>query len=247
MKPGWNRRRILDLRFQNSDVMNKKLWIAAYLGALAVDLIAVYSNFDTVRYITKPMLMPLLVGYFISNTSSTASSLKKWVILALAFSWAGDVLLMFDQVDEIFFISGLVAFLWAHIWYIIFLQSVTKIEKIGSNALLLVPGLFWLVTLMDILNPSSLGILQWPVQVYGIVLIAMFSGALYMGFVKKKSVGLLIILGALFFVISDSLLALNKFHKEFKYAGIAVMCTYGIAQLLIALGVTKYITSASKQ
>jgi uncharacterized membrane protein YhhN len=227
--------------------MNKNFWIIVYLVALGIDLFAVYSNNETLRYITKPLLMPLLVVYFVSTTNSLISSLKKWIILALVFSWAGDLSLMFDGVDEIFFIIGLVTFLWAHIWYIVFLQSVTKIEKIGSKSLLIVPGLFLLGILMDILNPSSLGILNWPVRIYGVVIITMFTGALHMGYVKVKWFGSLIILGALSFVISDSLLALNKFYSSFEYAGIAIMSTYGLAQLLITLGAVRYITSASKQ
>jgi len=227
--------------------MNKKVWIIFYVSVLIADLIAVYIGNEMLRYITKPSLMLLLIVLFISQTRNVSSSLKKWIILALAFSWVGDVSLMFDDVDEIFFITGLIAFLWAHIWYIVFLQSVTKIEKIGSKALLVAPGLLWLSILMDILNPSSLGILRWPVNIYGVVIITMFTGALHMGFVNKKWFGLLIILGALSFVVSDSLLALNRFHQPFEYASIAIMTTYGIAQLLIILGAVRYITSTSKQ
>lgn len=227
--------------------MNKNFWRIAYLVALAIDLFAVYSNNETLQYITKPVLMPLLVVYFVFATRDFASSLKKWIIIALLFSWAGDVFLMCESMNENFFILGLASFLWAHIMFITFFQSVIKVEKIGHRSLLVIPGLFWLGTLIDILDPASLGLLRWPVEAYGIVLITMLTTAFHIGFVKAKWVGLLVIPGALLFVISDSILALNKFYQPIENAGIAVMATYGVAQLLITLGAVRYITSTSKQ
>ena len=85
-----------------------------------------------------------------------------------------------------------------------------------------------------------------PVLVYGIVISIMFLLALHMLFVRNKEAGKLMMLGALLFVASDSILAINKFYSSFEYAGIAIMLTYGIAQLLITLGAVRYITT-SKQ
>lgn len=46
----------------------------------------------------------------------------------------------------------------------------------------------------------------------------------------------LFLFGALSFMVSDSLLALNKFYQSFKMAAVAIMFTYALAQLLIILG-----------
>lgn len=227
--------------------MKNKGWIIFFIVVLFANLIAVYLGNEILRYVTKPLLMPLLVIYFVSAVKFFSSSLKKWITLALVFSWLGDVLLIFDEAGEIFFIAGLVAFLWAHIWYIFFFQAITKNENIGSKTLLVLPGLFLLGILIDVLDPSSLGVLKWPVEIYGVILMTMLTGALHMGYIKKKWFGLLIISGALLFVISDSMLALNKFYKPFEYAGVLIMLTYGIAQLLITIGAVRYITSTSKQ
>ena len=86
-----------------------------------------------------------------------------------------------------------------------------------------------------------------PVLVYGIVISIMFLLALHMLFIKNKNAGKMMMFGALLFIVSDSILAINKFYQPFEYAGIAIMLSYGIAQLLITLGAVKYITSASKQ
>lgn len=228
--------------------MNKIGWILLFFVLLlVVDLIAVYSGNEAIRYFSKSLLMPLLIGFFIFSTKGFTSSLKKWIILALTFSWAGDVLLMFDERDEFFFIAGLVAFLWAHIWYVFFFNGVIKTEKIGSKAFISLPGLIYLSVLTSIIKPSSLGIMKWPVIIYGSILLLMLTGSLYMAFVKRKFVGLFCIAGAALFVISDSILAVNKFTSPIENAGLFVMSAYGIAQLLLTLGAARYITSTSKQ
>jgi len=47
--------------------------------------------------------------------------------------------------------------------------------------------------------------------------------------------------GAGLFVISDSVLAINKFYQPFEAAGILIMLTYGLAQFFIIKGAIKYI------
>ena len=71
--------------------------------------------------------------------------------------------------------------------------------------------------------------------------------ALHMLFIKNKEAGKLMMLGALLFVASDSILAINKFYQPFEMAGIYIMLTYGLAQLLITVGAARYILSISKR
>ena len=75
----------------------------------------------------------------------------------------------------------------------------------------------------------------------------MLSFAIDLWRLKDRSIASLVIIGAFLFIISDSLLAINKFYQPFGYAGIVIMLTYGIAQLFITLGAVRYITSDSKQ
>ncbi len=226
--------------------MNKNIWIIVYLVVLVTDLLAVYTNNETIRYVTKPLLMPLLGVYFVSATKSFISSLKKWTILALLFSWAGDVLLMFESMNSNFFILGLIAFLIAHILYIILFDQVRIREKIKQSLFPLLPIAVYYILLITLLQPT-LGKMQKPVAIYGIIISIVLSFAIDLWRMKDRSVSFYIILGALLFITSDSLLAINKFYKSFEYAGIAIMSTYGIAQLLITLGAVRYISSTSKQ
>jgi uncharacterized membrane protein YhhN len=68
-----------------------------------------------------------------------------------------------------------------------------------------------------------------PVIVYGLVISAMLLFALHAGATDYA-------VGAVLFVLSDSILALNKFHTSFLLAGSLIMLTYGLAQYFIVTG-----------
>ena len=225
--------------------MNKNFWIILFLIVLAIDLFAAYSGNETLRYFSKPLLMPLLIVYFIFNTN-TVASLKKWIVLALVFSWLGDVLLMFEARNNIFFIFGLVAFLIAHIFYLLFYENILKLENLKKNYWLFIPVLIYYVALIYLLSPH-LGEMKLPVRVYGVVISYMLIQAFQVARIKNRAASAMMITGAILFIASDSILAMNKFYQPFELAGIAIMITYGMAQLLITLGATRYINSISKE
>jgi uncharacterized membrane protein YhhN len=62
-------------------------------------------------------------------------------------------------------------------------------------------------------------------------------------FIKNKEAGKWMMVGALLFVISDSVLAINKFYLPFDGAGVIIMLTYGLAQLFIVKGAASYMIS----
>ena len=226
--------------------MKKRLGIILFLILLFIDMAAVYFKNEPLRYISKPLLMPLLIGYFIFNTRPFISPLKKWIVFALIFSWVGDVLLMFESMSPDFFMSGLVAFLIAHFFYILFYESIIRRENLKKNYWWFIPVLIYYVSVIYILSPH-LGEMKLPVRIYGIVISYMLIQALQTARIKYQNAAGLMIAGSVLFITSDSLLAINKFHSSFEYAGIAIMLTYGIGQLLITLGAVRYITSISKQ
>ena len=108
---------------------------------------------DRVQWISKPLILPFLFGYFYSEINTVSPPLKKWIYLALFFSWAGDVLLMFQGMKALFFLLGLSAFLLAHIFYILFFHFVRIREKIAGNGWYLLFILIYYSILMRKLSP----------------------------------------------------------------------------------------------
>jgi uncharacterized membrane protein YhhN len=220
--------------------MKLSTWIILFLFTLTLHIAGDYLPVTYVSIITKPLLMIILINGFVNATEAFSSGLKKWVTMALCFSWLGDVLLMFQEKNSLFFLLGLSAFLIAHIFYIIFFHNIKEKEKISSRWWLLLPVVIYYAALIAILYPH-LAEMKIPVPVYGIVISFMLLLALHMLFVRNKNAGQWMMLGALLFIASDSVLAINKFYQPFEAAGVIIMITYGLAQLFIVQGAVKYI------
>ncbi|WP_276502945.1 lysoplasmalogenase [Terrimonas pollutisoli] len=220
--------------------MKKKYRIIVFAFILLGDLIAVQLNYKIAEWVFKPLIVIWLLAYFILQTRHVKSDLKKWVIIALLFSWLGDVLLMLTGDNSIFFLLGLSAFLLAHIFYILFFHFVRIRENVKSRWYLLLMVVIYYTFLVSILSPW-LGTMKLPVRIYGIVISFMFMLAMHMLFIKNKRAGLRMMIGALLFVISDSVLAINKFYQSVPEAAIIIMLTYGMAQFFIIEGANRYI------
>ncbi|HKZ66601.1 MAG TPA: lysoplasmalogenase [Chitinophagaceae bacterium] len=107
--------------------------------------------------------------------------------------------------------------------------------------------MWYIIIFLIAMLSSRLGDMKFPVRIYGIVISFMVMLAMHMSFIGNKKAGWLMLLGALLFVISDSVLAVNKFYQAFKMGGIVIMFTYGLAQLFIIQGAIDYISSAYKE
>ncbi|HEX4877525.1 MAG TPA: lysoplasmalogenase [Chitinophagaceae bacterium] len=220
--------------------MKNSTWIFIFLLLLAVNIAGNAVPLYWLNILSKPLLMPVLALYFFWVLKRYRSDVKKWILLALLFSWGGDVLLIFQEKQSVFFLLGLSSFLLAHIFYIVFFHKVRLQEAVKGNPWLLLIVVIYYAALISWLSPY-LGEMKLPVRVYGLVISFMFMLAMHMLFLRNKMAGKRMMAGALLFVISDSLLAINKFYHSFTEAGIFIMLTYGLAQLLIVQGVIDYI------
>lgn len=226
--------------------MSKRYRIIIFFIILVADLVAVQGQYKIAEYFIKPLIIIWLIAWFVLQLRYIRNSLKKWIIFALFFSWLGDVLLMFHLEDPLFFLLGLSSFLVAHIFYIIFFHFVRIKEMVKSRwYLLLIVALYYAIV-VAILSPY-LGDMKLPVRIYAVVISFMFLLAIHMLFIKNKTTGLWMMAGAILFVVSDSLLAFNKFYQPFEMAGLFVMSTYGLAQLFLAEGGIRYISSDYKE
>jgi uncharacterized membrane protein YhhN len=157
---------------------------------------------------------------------ATLPPYKYMIIAGLVFSMAGDVFLMLPS-DR--FVAGLVAFLVAHLFYI-----VAFISEISTLILWpLIPLVTYGIVIYFILAPY-LGKLKPPVLIYIVVILIMAWLAWERWSQTNQSGALLAYVGAILFVISDSILAINRFRGAFKQARVLNLTTYFAAQCLIA-------------
>lgn len=226
--------------------MKKNPWTIPFVIVLAAHLLALLLRVEMMDRITKPLIVITVAGYFFYAAKNVQSRLKIWIGSALLFSWGGDILLMFQDKKSLFFLLGLSSFLLAHIFYIIFLHKVRLAEKIKPRLWTLLVVAVYYSVLIAFLSPW-LGDMRLPVRVYGMVISFMLLLALHLLFLTNRKAGLYIAIGAILFVLSDSLLAINKFYQPFEAAGFLIMLTYGLAQLFLIIGASNYLNAASSR
>jgi uncharacterized membrane protein YhhN len=216
----------------------KRWTILAYFLALFAFIAGGIIGLENLPLFTKPLLMPLLMLYVWVSMSHGAA--RNILLAALFFSFAGDVLLMLEPVNSFLFIPGLVAFLFTHILYIIYFFAIPSLKKslLLTAPYLAIAVIIYGMLLLYFLFPR-LGILKIPVLIYAGVILVMLLASMHAYNNVQKQAGMLFIAGALFFIISDSLLAINKFHTALIFP-FTVILTYGIAQYLLVRGFIKH-------
>ncbi|MEO5777718.1 MAG: lysoplasmalogenase [Flavobacterium sp.] len=207
-----------------------------YTVFAAIYSVLLLQGVDTLTWYLKPFLLPFL---FYAVVKSDAFESKKWLLFALFFSWIGDCILMFADKGELYFIFGLVAFLAAHILLIVLFAKQKSDNKSFKKPLFwvgFVCATVYLAGILSILLPS-LGDLSFPVTGYALTITIMLKMALKGTFDWKGNSKYLVLAGAVFFVASDSILAINKFHTPIASASYSIMITYLIAQFYITSGI----------
>jgi uncharacterized membrane protein YhhN len=195
-------------------------------------------------------LIYLLVVDFAPSLARTAvktlaTALLAWLVIRLQGPWLLAVALVLSAVGDAFlsregekaFLGGLASFLFAHVAYVaLFLQVgggpavLAEPWRSAGLAMAAAPALAMLAALWRRVGPT----LRLPVAAYMLAILAMFTAAL-------TTCSPPVVAGAALFILSDTLLAIEKFvmaaispHRA--WVRHAVWALYYAAQLAITLG-----------
>ena len=218
-------------------------FILLFLVAL-LDWVAVARNWKKVEYIAKPAAMLVLLG-LLALVGNFRSLPLIWFGLGIFFSLAGDVFLMisYARFSERWFSPGMVAFLFAHVAYIIglntHLPNVSPIWSLGLAVVLSLTAARILQRIIDGIRQKGLPRLVRPVGLYGMVITLMLLSALLTlnNTTWRTSAAGLVAMGAILFFSSDVLLAWNKFVNPIKNGRLANMILYHLGQAALVAGV----------
>ncbi len=196
-------------------------------------VLAIWGEYKPARaqkYIFKPLTTILIILIPLVGVNNETPAYKWLIVVGLILCLGGDIFLMLSPK---YFIAGLVSFLIGHIFYII-----AFVNDAGFNL-----GLGWLLPLAvygaafyRFLAPG-LGKLREPVILYLLAILTMIWQALGRWSALATTGALLAAAGAALFVISDSVLAADRFRQKFQSARVIVLSTYWAAQWLIAFSV----------
>ena len=209
-----------------SDIHTAPL-IAAIIGA-AVFLILRERPYFKMRPLIKAVMGIMLALYCVY-----APSVPLYVMAAgFALSALGDFFL--DIPDDKGFLPGLGAFFAAHIAFLAYLWPHMIPLPLLSPALLVVFGLLFIgnawfyLWLRPALEPS----LRVPVAAYSSIIALMGMAA-----IGTTLPSTFVPLGALLFIASDVVLAIEKFKTKFPYAKTLNWLLYASGQIILAIGV----------
>ena len=177
----------------------------------------------SLSFLVKSLPIFLLASMVLLNIRNSKGKL---ITAGLVFSGIGDVVLAIDA--NRLFIFGIGAFTLAHLFYIsVFLRS-NRINKFSLSVI--VALMIFAVVIGRALYPY-LGRMAVPVFFYlGVILFMAASAAL------GENNHRMLVIGAMIFIISDSLIAIKRFVSPFPYNDHWIMSTYYLAQFSIVYG-----------
>lgn len=202
-----------------------------------IQLAALYSDNTILASFIKPcIVLSLLIMLYVGT--GLKGRFHKRLFTGLIFALTGDVLLIYAGQNETYFMYGLIAFLLCHIFYTsafyLDFKSAPELDKKGARIAIFLCALL-AIGFYFFLRPH-LGIMKLPVMIYVLFISMMMMMASFRNLRVNTSSFKLILFGAMFFLLSDSILAYNKFVQPINYAGVWIMATYMIAQYLITMG-----------
>lgn len=209
--------------------MKSKKFTRSFIVFSSLYLLLLIGGKEDMAWWLKPLLIPILISIVSINDSFKT---QKTLLIALFCSWIGDVLLLFTDQHTLFFLLGLVSFLIAHLFYIFLFIKQTKQHESKLHLKFIPFVVLYLSALLYFLW-DSLYDLKIPATVYAIVISYMLLMSIKSFFEWEKPTNSWILIGAVLFVISDSILAINKFSYPIPMASFWIMSSYLGAQFCI--------------
>ena len=217
------------------------IFLVLYLITSVLHLIASYRDDKNWRKRTKPLLLLFLILFYV-----TAPQEKNvYLILALVFSWLGDLLLM-GKGNTMFTLGG-ISFGLSHLFFILTFTGFIIFEHVNLIFVLLLFTIYAVLSyiVIKLVKDTTPRKMVVPMYVYLIFNTIMNLFAfMQTGFGNRQeltfSFTLVSYIGAALFFISDCVLFVVRYYKDPKAIWkkhFTVMLTYLLAELLIVLGV----------
>ena len=208
------------------------LCLLVAIGAAVTDWVAVATDRRRLEFAAKPAVMVALLGLAVALVpgSYASDAARPWFVAALALSLVGDVLLMLPR-DR--FVGGLVAFLIAHLAYIVGLVVIVGAAELVAFGLVLglvVVGSTVLLIGWPIVRAVRVGRPRLVVPV--VAYLAVISTMVVVACATGRPVA---IVGAVLFYASDAILAWDRFVAPKRWSRVATHVTYHTGQALLVL------------
>lgn len=207
--------------------------LVIFIITTSIHLYASYNKNQSLRNVSKPWILLSLLGFYVYSVEE----IKATVVLALVFSWIGDMFLILKGVK--WFTVGGISFMISHFFFILSYAEFVDFSKINTIYIVLLVGLFIISSsiVFKYLKPHLPKPLFYPMYLYLIINGMMNCFAWFRSMSISGLPCIITAIGALLFYISDSSLFFVRFKKNSKLkTHFLVMLTYSLGELLIVLG-----------
>lgn len=201
-----------------------------YFALGIINIVSGILDIEWLNYVSKPLLMISLFFFYFQKVKQNMKISDKIMLVSLIFSCLGDTFLMFQGKNPQFFLLGLGSFLVAQLAY----SGVFKplgVTSYNKRFPFIIYG-FLFVLLLSNKIPKGF---MLPISAYAPAI--MWMGITAAERQTNQKSYLFVLIGAILFIISDSLIAVNKFAFSIPLSGLWIMATYIAAQYLIVEGV----------
>jgi uncharacterized membrane protein YhhN len=198
-----------------------------------IHLYASLKKDKPLRNRTKPFILLSLLAFYCFS----ADKIVLTVVLALIFSWIGDVLLI--PKGNKWFTAGGISFMISHFFFMMTYAALTDFSVINRAVMIILPAVFFISAAITFkyLRPHLPKALFWPMLLYLLINGGMNCFAWFRSLSTPGYAGIVTAIGALLFYISDTSLFFVRFNKESRLkTHFLVMLTYSIGEFLIVLG-----------
>ena len=211
----------------------KLISLVVFVISTAIHLYASLRKDKKLRNYTKPFILTSLLAFYVASTSEP----KLVTILALIFSWIGDLWLMIPGVK--WFAIGGVSFMISHMFFVgSYIYNIT-FAKVNTLVIILL-AIFFIITVSIIFSKLKKHLptkLFYPMYLYLLINGTMNCFAIFRMLSNVNQNTIITCVGAILFFISDSALFFVRFKKDCKLkTHFLVMLTYSIGEFLIVLG-----------
>lgn len=210
-----------------------KIALVLFFIVTGIHLYASLRQDKALRAKSKPFILLTLLAFYCSS----AHPVLPTVVLALIFSWIGDVLLI--PKGNKWFTAGGISFMISHFFFVITYARMTDLDKVYRPALIVLPLIFAVATVIIFskLRPHLPKALFWPMLLYLLINGAMNCFAWFRSMSVPGSAAVITAIGALLFYISDTSLFFVRFKENSRLkTHFLVMLTYSLGEFLIVLG-----------
>ena len=211
----------------------KYVFLAVFLVSTAVHLYASLRKDTRLRNMTKPFILLSLLGFYVLAARSVSAA----VVLALLFSWLGDVLLIPKGIK--WFTAGGIAFMISHAFFVAAYTKDVVFSRIPVFLIVLLAVFFAAAVafIFSKLKPHLPKALFYPMFLYLLINGTMNCFAIFRCVSAPSAATLTTAISAALFFVSDTALFFVRFKKDSRLkTHFLVMLTYSIGEFLIVLG-----------